>query len=129
MRESAKSLNGRSYGEGLARDAYLWPATRGSKKESDGDKTPAAEAGHVPAHLAARVSAGQAAVPPSRLTLTGAELPHAQSLESMHEGSLWSCPALCDPVDCGLPGFSVRAGDSPSKTTGAYWPKLVAIPF
>ena len=20
----------------------------------------------------------------------------------------WSCPTLCDPVDCGLPGFSVR---------------------
>ena len=26
----------------------------------------------------------------------------------MHAGSLLSCPAFCDPVDCGLPGFSVR---------------------
>jgi len=38
---------------------------------------------------------------------------------------------LCDPVDCGLPGFSVggREGGSPGKNTGTYWPVLVAIPF
>ena len=28
----------------------------------------------------------------------------------MHAGSLWSCLTLCNPVDCGLPGFSVREG-------------------
>ena len=27
------------------------------------------------------------------------------------------CPTLCDPVDCGLPGFSVH-GDAPGKNTG-----------
>ena len=26
----------------------------------------------------------------------------------MHVGSLKSCPTLCNPVGCGLPGFSVR---------------------
>ena len=26
----------------------------------------------------------------------------------MHTELLWSCPTLCDPADCGLPGFSVR---------------------
>ena len=26
----------------------------------------------------------------------------------MPSGSLWSCPTLCNPVDCGLPGSSVR---------------------
>ena len=26
----------------------------------------------------------------------------------MSARSLWSYPTLCDPVDCGLPGFSVR---------------------
>ena len=31
-----------------------------------------------------------------------------ESLASMHPGLLQSCPALCDPVACGLPGFSVR---------------------
>ena len=30
---------------------------------------------------------------------------------------LQSCLTLCDPVDCGLPGFSV--GGSPGKNTGA----------
>ena len=47
----------------------------------------------------------------------------------MYAGSLWSCPTLCNPVDCGLPGFSVRERGSPGKNTGAYWPILVAIPF
>ena len=32
------------------------------------------------------------------------------SLASMCSGSLPYCPTLCDPVDCGLPGFSVREG-------------------
>ena len=27
------------------------------------------------------------------------------------------CPTLCDPVDCSLPGTSVR-GDSPGRNTG-----------
>ena len=31
-----------------------------------------------------------------------------KSLASMHAGSLRSCLTLCHPVDCGLPGFSVR---------------------
>ena len=59
---------------------------------------------------AARVPASQAAAPPSCSTLTGAELPQAKSLQPVHTGSLWQCPALCDPADCGLPGFSVRDG-------------------
>jgi len=55
------------------------------------------------------VPASQAAAPPSFSTVTGAELPQAKkSFASMHTGSLQSCAALCDPVDCGLPGFSVR---------------------
>ena len=33
-----------------------------------------------------------------------------KNLASMHAGSLRLCPTLCDPVDCGLPGFSVREG-------------------
>ena len=48
---------------------------------------------------------------------------------SMYAGSLWLSLALCYPVDCGLPGFSVREGCSPGKHTGAYWPILVVIPF
>ena len=31
--------------------------------------------------------------------------------------SLWSCPTLCDHMDCSLPGSFVR-GDSPGKDTG-----------
>ena len=48
---------------------------------------------------------------------------------SIYTGLLWSCPTLCSPVDCGLPGFSVREGSSPGKNIGVYWPILVAIPF
>ena len=39
------------------------------------------------------------------------------------------CQTLCSPVDCGLPGFSVREGGSPGKSPRVYWPILVAIPF
>ena len=45
-------------------------------------------------------------------------------LASMRAGSLWSCPTLCSPVDCGLPGFSVEVGVLQAKTlerTGQYW--------
>ena len=52
-----------------------------------------------------------------------------KSLASMRAESLQSCLTLCDPVDCGLLGFSVRDGGSPGKNKGAYWPMLVAIPF
>ena len=41
---------------------------------------------------------------------------------SIRAGSLRSCPALCNPEDCGLPGFSVRDGGSPGKNPGVYWP-------
>ena len=47
----------------------------------------------------------------------------------MHAEWLGSCPTLCNPVDCGLPGCSDREEGSPGKNVGAYWPILVAIPF
>ena len=31
-----------------------------------------------------------------------------KSLASIHVGLLWSSPTLCNPIDCGLPGSSVR---------------------
>ena len=36
----------------------------------------------------------------------------------MHSGSLQSSPTLCDPIDCGLPGFSEREWGFPRKE---YW--------
>ena len=51
-----------------------------------------------------------------------------KSLASVHTGSLWSCPTLCNPVDCGLPGFSVRERGSLGKNTGVYWPILLPYP-
>ena len=42
-------------------------------------------------------------------------------------GSLWECPTLSDPGDCGLPGFSVREQGSPGKNTGACWSILVSM--
>ena len=35
----------------------------------------------------------------------------------MRAQSLQSCPTLCDPMDCSMPGFSVY-GDSPGNNTG-----------
>ena len=47
----------------------------------------------------------------------------------LHTGSLPSCPTLCGPVHCGLPGFSVRESASQGKNAGVYWPTLAAMPF
>ena len=37
--------------------------------------------------------------------------------ESESEGPQ-SCPTLCDPMDCSLPGSSIRPWDFPGKSTG-----------
>ena len=74
------------------------------------------------------VPASQAAAPPSRSNLTGADLPQIikknKSLVSMHTALLQSSPALCGPVDCSLPGFLVRYGVLQVKILGRigqYW--------
>ena len=100
------------------------------KKDSDRAMTPVAEAVRVPAHL----------VLPGSLQVK--QLCHLHAQSSMRQSShrqkmscVYACrvasvvSTLCDPVDCGLPGFSVREEGSTGKHTGAYWPKLVAIPF
>ena len=50
-REPFKCLNGQSYGERLAKEAFWSPAIRGLKKDSDRAITPVVEAVRVPAHL------------------------------------------------------------------------------
>ena len=91
---------------------------------------PALEAVCVPARLASPGSPQVKQMHHLRSQLSLWQSCHRQkSLESMHAGSLWSCLTLCDPVDCGLPGFPVREGGSPGKNTGVCWPILVAIPF
>ena len=43
---------------------------------------------------------------------------HCRSLHAgVHAKLLQSCPTLCNPMDCSLPGSSVH-GDSPGKNTG-----------
>ena len=129
-REPSKCLNGRSYGERLAKEAFWSPATRGSEKDSDRAIIPAVEAVCVPCTLGtARVPASQAAAPPSQSVLTGAELPRGEkSLVFMRTALLRSCSTPCDPVDWPARLLCQRWG-SPGKTTGVYWPILVAIPF
>ena len=109
---------------------FLIASYKRLKKESDRAITFVEEVVGVPAHL----------VPPGSLQTKQLHHLHAQlslgqschrqkSLASMYAGSLQSCLTLCDPVDCGLPGLSVRVGSSPGKNTGVYWPILVAIFF
>jgi len=96
------------------------------KKDSDRAITPEAEAVCVTVHL----------VPPGSLQAKHLGHLHAQlslgqgfhrqknSLSSMYTGSLWSSPTLCDPVDCNLPGFSVREGVLQARILehiGQYW--------
>ena len=50
-REPSKCLNGRSYGERLAKTGLLIASYKRIRKDSDRAIHPAAEAVHVPAHL------------------------------------------------------------------------------
>ena len=49
--------------------------------------------------------------------------PHKFS-SCVHAKSLQSCPTLCDPTNCSLPGSSIH-GDSPGKNTGVGYPALL----
>ena len=71
----------------------------------------------------ARVPTTQVGVPPSQSTLTGAKLPRAK------QSCVHACRVApfmsnsCNPVDCSLPGFSVR-GVSQERILeyiGQYW--------
>ena len=101
------------------------PATRGSRKDSDRAITPVVEAVmsmHTWCHQGPRK-------PSSCATFTlnshwGRAATGKKSLATMHAGSLWSCPTLCNPVDCGLPGFPVREGVLQARILehiGQYW--------
>ena len=99
------------------------------KKDSDRAITPVAQAVHVPAHLAPPESP----LPKQVLHLHAQHLLgqscHRQKVLHLCVQGCFGRVRLCDPIDCGLPGFSVREGVSPSKNIGVYWPILVAIPF
>ena len=123
-REPSKCLNGWSYRERPAKEAFSSPATGGSKKDSERAITPAAEAVHVPAHLAppGSLQAKQPHHLHEQLSL-GQSGHRQKSLVFMHAGSLRSCPTLSIPVDCGLPGF--RGGFSRQE----YWSALANTGF
>ena len=97
---------------------------KGSKKDSDRAITPATEAVCVPAHLALPGSPQAKQLCHLHAQLSLGQSCHRQktSLVFMRAGSLQSCPILCDPVDCGLPGFSVRG-----VSRQEYWSVLASI--
>ena len=119
-REPSKCLNGWSYRERPAKEAFSSPATGGSKKDSERAITPAAEAVHVPAHLAPPGSLQAKQLHHLHEHLSLGQSGHRQKslVFIMHAGSLRSCPTLSIPVDCGLPGF--RGGFSRQE----YWTVL-----
>ena len=82
------------------------------KKDSERAITPAVEAGRVPAHLAPPGSPWPKQLCHLHAQLSLGQSCHRQKMScvyaSMCTKSLWSCPTLYYPVDCGLPGFSVR---------------------
>ena len=85
------------------------------KKDSDRSITLVMEAVCVPAHLALPRSPQAKQLYHLHAQLSLGQSCHRQkkkkkSLAFMQAGSLQLCPTLCDLVDCGLPGFSVRDG-------------------
>ena len=90
--------------------------------------TPATETIRVPAHLAPPGSPQpqQLRYLPAQPSL-GQSCHRLKSLASVHVESLRLFPTLCDSVDLGLPGFSVRG--VVQARTGVYWPILIAVSF
>ena len=109
-REPSKCLSGQSYRERLAKEAFWLPATRGSQRDSDRAITLEVEAAHVPAHLALPGSPQAKQQHHRHAQLTGAELPQAKMPCACVQRVNQSCPTLCDPIDCGLPGSSLGGG-------------------
>ena len=107
-REPSKCLKGRSYGERLAKEASL--ELQDAQKKTDRAITFVTEAVRVPAHLAPPGSpyAKQLCHLHAQLSL-GQSCHRPKKISRLYmQGSLQSCPTICSPVDCGLPGFSVR---------------------
>ena len=101
-REPSKCLNGQKYGERLAKEALLSPATRGAKtnkqtKNSVRAITPAAEAVRVPAYLMSQGSPQAKQLHHLHTQPSMGQSCYKQkSLVSMHTGSLWWCLTLCN---------------------------------
>ena len=124
-REPSKCLNEWSYRERLAKEIFWSPATRGLRKDSDSTVTPVAEAIHVLADLASPRSPETKQLYHFHAQLSLGQSCHRQkSLKSMGAGLLRLCLSLCDPVDCGQSGFSVREGFLQARILehiGQYW--------
>ena len=86
-----KCLNGWSYEERLAKEAFCLPTTRGSKKDSDRVITPAVEAVCVSAHLAQPGSPQAKQLCQLHVQLSLGRAATGNSLPSVHLGSLWQC--------------------------------------
>ena len=127
QRSPLKGLKGQSYGERLAKQAFWFP---GWKKRLLSGHDSCCGGSQSPRTLdAAMVPASQAAAPPSRSTLTGAELPQAKNVlhlfvqgrfsrvDSLRPCRLWPARLLC------------RGGGFSRQEYWSYWPRLVAIPF
>ena len=100
------------------------------KKDSDRAITPVAEAVHVPAHLVLQGLRKPSSCAAFTFNSNWGRAAAGKKVLYLHtQGHFGSVPTLCDPVDCGLPGFSVREGGSLGKNTGADGLILVAIPF
>ena len=88
-----------------------------AQKKTDRVITPEAEAVRVPEHLAPPGSpqAKQLSHLHTQLSL-GQSCHGEKNVLHLCMESCFGCVRLCDPVNCGLPGFSVREGGFPGKT-------------
>ena len=62
----------------------------------------------LPASLLAQTVKRLSAIPETRVRSLGQEDPPGEGNAATAAKSLQPCPTLCDPMDCSLPGSSVR---------------------
>ena len=124
-REPFRCLNGQSYRKTGQRSLLINSYKRLEKKDSERAITPVVEADHVPAHLAPPGSPQAKQLHHLHAQLSLGQSCHRQKKSYIYVRRVASVVStLCDPVDCGLPGFSVREGFPQAgilEHIGQYW--------
>ena len=92
----------------IGQRGLLITSYKGLKKDSDRTIINVVEAVCVSAHLVPPGSLQPKQLGHLHIQLSLGQSCHRQKVLCLYTATLWSCPTLCDPVDCGLPGFSVR---------------------
>jgi len=126
----SKCLNGAELWRKMSQRGLLIASYKKLQKDSERAIPPAAEAVHVPAHLAPPESPQAKQLHHYHTQLSLGQSCHRQKMSCVYARRVASVVAnSLQPCRLWPARLLCQRGSSPGKNTGAYWPILVAIPF